>query len=176
MARRKPGPKKKVGRPRKVVEPDVSVEKKRPGRKMDMGKAFVYANAVTGGMREKDARELAGYKTHRAKELPAVRHAFASIEKERESLQQTAGMTMTDIATRFMERAKGENVSDSVKNDADKALLGMLDYTPSKKVDIHSTGMLMEFRDVSMGQLLELRNRRIAELQNEEIEAEVEVV
>jgi hypothetical protein len=86
----------------------------------------------------------------------------ANIDRQREVLQSRSGMMMADIAERLQKRAVNRKVKASDQNNADKLLIEMLDFLPAKKLDIKTTGMLIEFKDVSMAELLELRERALA--------------
>ncbi len=113
----------------------------------------------------------------------AVEHTQAGVivadnlDRQRERLQNKSGMKMEDIADRLHKRATEKKVKASDQNNADKLLIEMLDFMPTKKVDIRSIGMLINLRDVSKEQILEMKEKRIAELRERVIrETTAEVV
>lgn len=100
----------------------------------------------------------------------------ANIDRQREVLQSRPGMMMADIADRLQKRATAKKVKASDQNNADKLLIEMLDYQPTKKIDVRSVGMLINFSDVSREQILEMKEKRIAELRERVVRETTAVV
>lgn len=159
-----------------VVEEDEEVEELEKERSFNRyeirgeERATQFLLARSEGMSRGDALEAAGYSRANGslEGRKSFRRAVANLDRERSELQGREGYRLTDIAKRFKDRATNEDVPPHVQNDADKALVSVLDYTPSKKVDITSTGLLVEFRDVPMSELLKMRERITGEVGGDE--------
>lgn len=133
----------------------------RPKSKESEEKALVYANAVlVEGKTKTEAKEIAGYSENFYPErLEHVRNALVTVGQRREELQNTPGFTLTDIATRFKNRATDPKVSPRDQTVNDKALVEVLDYTPEKKVNVTNVGLLMEFTDLTSEDLKAARDK-----------------
>lgn len=177
--RKKPTRKRKgkPGRPRIRPVPD-ETERRPVGRPATgpspeaVAKAEHFLRLKEAGVPRTEALTQAGYspKNTNVEHKPAARLAAANLDRERMELQNTEGFRLKDIAKRFKKRATDEDVPASDQNNADKALVAMLDYQPAKKVDITAVGLLVELKDVPMSELLARREEALARAKDAEFE------
>jgi hypothetical protein len=138
---------------------------KKPVRKpaLRSKKAGIYAQAIASGKSQTEAKQIAGYslKSHGTKDIPAVREALLTVEQQREKMQQMPGISLPDITNRLYKRATNTKVTPGVQTDNDKVLINILGYNAPTKTEIKTTGLLLEFADLTSSDLAMVREQMI---------------
>jgi hypothetical protein len=129
--------------------------------------AEIYARARAAGQPIKEAKKLAGfsenYHTGKLEASKAYKRAIKSIEEEREELRHKAGFRLSDVATRAKEIATAKVVTEEGQKEyaecardrlaADKQLISLLNYEPTKQVQVSHKGLFLEFTGLSSDDL-----------------------
>ncbi len=130
-------------------------------------KAMAYANLVKSGVSKSQAVEQAGYSptagSGAIERIPAVKNAMQTVDQQRERLQQHPDFSFHGIAHRLKNRATNKKVNAKVQTDNDKALISIMGYNAPAQVNVRSTGLLLEFSDLSAADLVSIRDALMGE-------------
>ena len=125
-------------------------------------KSKAYLRALQSGVTKKEAMRIAGFSPNASSgaidKLPSVRKGLASIEKQREILQQDPVYSFTAVAGRFAKRATNKKVNPNVQTINDKALVSMMGYDAPAQVNVKSMGLIMELSDLTRADIEVLRD------------------
>jgi hypothetical protein len=135
------------------------------GKDVPSDKAIKYATLKYSNPEMSKAKRAvaAGYSpktsTQYVDKSKGVRCAIATIEQQRESIRNSSGFTLGDIAERVKSRATNNEVPFGVQTDNDKILISMLGYNAPEEININQKALFMEFKDLSAVELRGLLGR-----------------
>lgn len=128
------------------------------GRSVNSGSPARYADLIAKGEKKSVAAAAAGYaRTQRPERLLPVRKALESIATQRERMQGTSGLRLSDSARWYGRASNDKEAELSPRVSARRALDSLLGYDAPKQVQVESRSLLIEFRDLGSDDLRVLR-------------------